>query len=385
MKPRVLLVIGLFALIGLLLWLVRSPDSLGNVDSAKDVSTQTASKTESATDEPDQEAGDRRTPQERLEELARSRGVSLNVLTQQLMQAAATQFSDLRQQALEKMGEDFKWPITFYGRVLDKRTNSVPEANVQFSWLVPYPNEPAKRDTISDANGLFELTGATGRTLTVRVNKPGYYTSSANQLNFEYSQKHDAVPHNPDPNNPVIFRLHKQGTGVNLITSRYGVTPNFPVSVPRDGTPIAVDLLHRKFGAEGPLQIMQIKPEYLDANKATAWRFRMEIRDGGFVEHTDEFPFEAPESGYQPVIDFDFKVGETNWATALARRYYIVFGQPRQYGWLSIETRIGSDGARLEYAINPDGSRNLEPKPPSPPPRRELPPGVTESIPDHIK
>jgi hypothetical protein len=65
----------------------------------------------------------------------------------------------------------------------------------------------------------------------------------------------------------------------------------------------------------------------------------------------------------------------------LNQQYYISFGQPRRYGWLKVETRIGSGGAVLEYAINPDGSRYLEPKPYSPPPHPELPPGMREVAP----
>jgi hypothetical protein len=88
----------------------------------------------------------------------------------------------------------------------------------------------------------------------------------------------------------------------------------------------------------------------------------MAIPDGGFVEQNEAFPFQAPEAGYQPTIEFHFKSGETNWATTLQRQYYIAFGQPRRYGRLVVETAIEMEGARLTYAINPDGSRYLEPK-----------------------
>jgi len=41
----------------------------------------------------------------------------------------------------------------------------------------------------------------------------------------------------------------------------------------------------------------------------------MDIPDGGFVEENDEFPFEAPESGYQSIVDFAFQQGQPNWTT----------------------------------------------------------------------
>lgn len=250
----------------------------------------------------------------------------------------------------------WKMPISFYGKVIDQNTNPVPDAEIHFLWTDLSRNGTTETNTQSDVNGFFGLSGVRGRVLEVRVSKLGYYTSRRGTIGFDYGDGYQ-----PD-GNPVEFLLRKQGTGVELVTSGYGVTPDFPVSAPRNGTPVMVDILNRKVASDGQLEILQVKPEYLEAKKATAWRFRMEIRNGGFVEHNDEFPFEAPENGYQPVVDFDFKLGETNWTTMLERQYYIAFGQPRRYGWLKVETRIGSGGARLTYAINPDGSRYLEPK-----------------------
>jgi hypothetical protein len=387
MKPRVLLVISLLFLVSLLIFRsFRSAHPSRNVNNATGAATEAAAQPTSqiggekeVSREP-QKTVAARSVQERLEELVRSRGVSLNVLTQQLTQEASTQFAGLRQQALEQMGADFRWPITFYGQVLDERTNPVAEANVQFTWLVPYPNEPAKRDAKSDANGLFELTGATGRTLTVHVSKPGYYTINANQLNFEYSQKNNAVPHNPDPNNPVIFHLRKKGPGTDLITSQYGVFSQLEFSGPRDGTTTRVDFFNRKVGNEGQLELSAIKPPRNPEDRsAKEWSFRLSVPDGGFVENFDEFPFEAPESGYQPTLEFHFNPGETNWTDTLGKQYYIVFGQPPKYGRITVETGIYG-GVRLGYAINPDGTRDLEPKEVQPP-RRQLPPGVIEVIP----
>jgi len=88
----------------------------------------------------------------------------------------------------------------------------------------------------------------------------------------------------------------------------------------------------------------------------------MEIPDGGFVGHNDEFPFEAPESGYQPAVEFAFQQGQTEWRTDLKTNYYIKFGNPPKYGRIELDTSIMMAGARLIYAINPDGSRYLEPK-----------------------
>ena len=88
----------------------------------------------------------------------------------------------------------------------------------------------------------------------------------------------------------------------------------------------------------------------------------MELTNGGFVEENDEFPFEAPEGGYRSVVDFHFEKGTVNWREDVKKSYYIKFGNPARYGWLHVDTSILMSGVPLTYAINPDGSRNLEPK-----------------------
>ena len=119
--------------------------------------------------------------------------------------------------------------------------------------------------------------------------------------------------------------------------------------------------MQRKTGDSGQIQISEHKPEYLEWKQATSWSFRMEIPDGGFVEHNDEFPFEAPVDGYQSVVEFNFQKGDTNWMD-INKKYYIKFGNPPRYGIFNVQTSISMGGAITSYAINPDGSRYLEPK-----------------------
>ena len=126
--------------------------------------------------------------------------------------------------------------------------------------------------------------------------------------------------------------------------------------------PVQVRLLERNVGLGGQLQLSQSKPALENLQQAKEWAFRMEIPDGGFIELDEEFPFQAPETGYEPVVQFNFKSGDTNWATDLRKDYYIKFGDPPRYGRVHLETSIKMGGARLTYAINSDGSRNLESK-----------------------
>ena len=257
---------------------------------------------------------------------------------------------------------DWKQPINFYGRVVDESNAVVSGASVHFTWNDLSPKGTSDANTVSDGNGGFSLADQRGKRLYVEVSKNGYYSSGNSQgAAFEYANPGDGL-FTPDSGNPVVFHLRKKGVGVDLITSQSGIITDFPIHIPRDGTPVKVDFIHRSSGDQGQMQITEFKPDFKDWKQATNWLFRVVIPDGGFVEENDEFPFEAPENGYQPALEFNFQKGQADWATDIHKDYYIKFGNPPLYGRLHIETGIDYGGATLKYAINPDGSRNLEPK-----------------------
>ena len=165
--------------------------------------------------------------------------------------------------------------------------------------------------------------------------------------------------YSPDSLNPVVFHLQKKGQGVELITSQNGIRPNLAIRIPKDGTPIRVDFFQKQASATGQLEISQNKPPW---QGATNWSFSLSIPDGGLVENQDEFQFEAPETGYQPKIEYNFAKAEPDWTTHVTKQFYIVFGQPRKYGCLRFESDISQETVFVTYAINPTGSRYLEPK-----------------------
>lgn len=252
-------------------------------------------------------------------------------------------------------------PIHFSGKVVDENKIPVADAFVEFKWTNA-EGEGRNVSTTSDGSGLFSLEGIQGAALNVHVSKVGYYTSKRlNQTRFLYADMTGREIFTPNSSNPVIFHLKKKGPGVDLITSDYGVVPSLKVQMLRDGTPVRVDFLNRKVNSNGQLEITQKKPPYENWKTATEWSLRLQIADGGFVKSDEEFSFEAPEKGYQPVIEFDFRVDQPDWKTSFTKCYYFVFGNPPRYGHLEIDDDIMWSGPHLKYAINPDGSRNLEP------------------------
>jgi hypothetical protein len=183
----------------------------------------------------------------------------------------------------------------------------------------------------------------------------------------------------PDPRDPIILHLRKKGKGVELITSKHGMQPDVAVRVPIDNTPIKVDLFKKQASATGQFEISQNKPPF---QGATNWSFSVSIPDGGLVENQDEFQFQAPKTGYQSIITFDFTKGETNWTTQVTKQFYITFGEPKKYGWLRIESNLTQETVFLTYAINPTGSYNLEPMEIKSQGGSVPPPGVRAVIPE---
>lgn len=280
-------------------------------------------------------------------------GITSDMTKEQMAQRV----TDLTRGQRETVAENWRKQIEFYGMVEDQNDRPVSEVQVHFVWTDTSASGSSELNQLTDAQGKFALTGKTGRMLQVWLNKNGYYVPKTNLNNFDYATGYMA-----DVNNPVIFRLIKKGEGADLITSQQGMssTLNFSAST-RDGTPVKVDFFTRKAGAEGQMQVSQNKPALGAWQTATEWSYRLAIPDGGFVETTEEFPFKAPETGYKPVIEFKFKKGDPNWTERINKAFYIAFGTPRKYGRVRIETSM-TTGTILEYAINPDGSQNLEAK-----------------------
>jgi len=248
-------------------------------------------------------------------------------------------------------------PIEFYGKVVNENSNPVAGANITFKWTeIPAPDGNRTATTESDAEGLFSLHGQRGPSLEVLIGKDGYYASHGGHWGYNYALGPDIV--SPDPQNPVVFNLRKKWQGVKLLTSENGVRSDVWVRIAKDNTLVRVDFFQKQASATGQLEISQNKPPF---QEATNWSFRMSIPDGGLVENQDEFQFEAPESGYQPTVEYDFTKDETNWTTQVSKQFYIAFGQPRKYGWLRFESNLAQETVFVTYAINPTGSRNLEP------------------------
>lgn len=139
--------------------------------------------------------------QERLNELARRRGVPLNVLTQQALE----QWSN----AVQEMSQQMNRPIEFYGKAVKENGEPLRGAKVNFSCF-SFPEKRLVTNAVTDDQGLFLLTGVSGATLIVRVSNMDYEElQGTNQNNFNYYSPTGAG-FSPDPSNPIIFYVRKK-------------------------------------------------------------------------------------------------------------------------------------------------------------------------------
>ena len=141
-------------------------------------------------------------PREQLEAKAKRREVPLNLLTQQ----ALVQMSNMEQE----MSASVNRTVSFYGKVVDENELPIKDATIQFGCVV-FPKSQILTSVVSDPEGRFYLASLTGAILTVQVNKHGYeVVPGTNQNSFTFYSTLPTGGFNPDPSNPVIFRLRRK-------------------------------------------------------------------------------------------------------------------------------------------------------------------------------
>ena len=261
----------------------------------------------------------------------------------------------------EKMLADWQRPIDFYGKVVDENSNVVEGANVGFGWS-ELPTQQGERSEAakSDANGLFSLIGKRGPNLSVSVSKEGYYAAHRGQMSFSYGL--GAEDFKADPQNPVIFKLRKKGIGESLIMITFPVGIGQIAQLRHDGTPIEIDLIKGEKVSPGNGQLKLELWRDVSNMKANVfdWKCQISVPSGGLVETPEEFAFQAPEGGYQSPIVIDMPATNQNWQGEISNKYYIQLPDGN-YGRFDLYLLPYNGVFEVHSAINPSGSRNLEP------------------------
>lgn len=261
--------------------------------------------------------------------------------------------------AMDKSDPDFQWkmPIEFYGKVIDQFDQPVDRAQVELNWTtVVGPTPDPKKNIFTDANGRFEVTGIQGKRLWIAVDKQGYLFSTNSVSSFEYAAFYQDNFYVPDPNNPVLFHLHKL----------MGAEPMYQFEMNNEiafnGPPVVLDVARGKVAAIGDFAFSL----RLDgrSEKDPDYTLLLQARNNaGFILTNERFPFNAPENGYQTEMTIHQRATDTNYNSRQTFHFYAKTCDGK-YGvvWFEVNIpRIGdtaSCNATIRY--NPSGSRNLE-------------------------
>jgi hypothetical protein len=255
-------------------------------------------------------------------------------------------------QTMRQRDRRFEWkmPIEFYGLVIDDQGQPVEGAKIRFQWTDLSPEGTSESTMFSNNSGLFQLSGAKGKNLGVEVRKEGYkHYFTGTQFSFEYAAYSEKSFHVPDRNNPVIFRLRKNRKTEPLIKREV----TLPIAI---GSPATFAMDPKN--PDAPKVVFELLTNAQIRDKQ--WSARISVPGGGLQATLEEFPFEAPESGYETSVFSDYN---TPKPVALGGSYeggVFFVHNSKGYGRVEILTIPGKKVAWLTSFWNPSGSRNLE-------------------------
>jgi hypothetical protein len=246
---------------------------------------------------------------------------------------------------------EWKTPIEFYGRVLDQDGNPVGGATADIIWTDLSAEGSSHIQTTSDSMGHFSITGVRGKHMTVQVTKEGHYReTSKGRSAFEFAGFWEPTYYQPDPNRPIVFYLRKKGEAASLMSSEGKIIVNF-------GTQLQIPMPEKAGGTNAsPVKVTVFENDA----KTSRWKAQISVDGGGITPALQQFPFEAPQEGYQSSLTLDQGSEKPpDWQDLFeGGRYYIQ--TPQGYGILELQQLRGKRTLRYAIRINPTGSRNLE-------------------------
>jgi len=249
-------------------------------------------------------------------------------------------------------------PINVYGKVIDQFGQPVVDATVNGDTLLMISFERSGGETVStitDAQGRFSFTGLHGARFGLKIEKAGYKYDTQLNVNWWNNYK-------PDPDNPAIFHMWKlQGAEPMVSDSKfYGIKP--------DGRFYTIDLINgtktEGTTGQGDLIVQIIRPAQIQQGQKFDWSFTMQANDGGFIETTDPYLNEAPESGYQSQYTITMSANDPNWQEEVQdKTFYLESRNGTVYGQMRVTIIPNYNDTsvfKFESYVNPSGSRDLE-------------------------
>ena len=95
-------------------------------------------------------------------------------------------------------------------------------------------------------------------------------------------------------------------------------------SIPRDGTPVSVNLDTGATapGGRGNLVVRCWTERGKRSGEKYDWHCRVTLPDGGIVLADEEFPFVAPEAGYKPSAEINMPADRADWTSDVDLRFF---------------------------------------------------------------
>lgn len=188
----------------------------------------------------------------------------------------------------------------------------------------------------------------TGKGLTVQVSKAGYkHYLAKNRFSFEYAMFADPKYLVPERTHPVVFVLRKDREAEPLV-----VHENQEAELqPGQSKSFAL-------GPSGASVTVERLPD--TGQDPRSWSARVSVSGGGVALTTDEFPFEAPESGYVPSLEITNQTQKPPvWSGDNGAALFVKTATG--YGRIVVRNTPGMAWIYMSSYFNPKpGSRNLE-------------------------
>jgi len=248
-------------------------------------------------------------------------------------------------------------PFNFYGRVIDQDSNSLAGVKLKLSarhWSTTSTGS-LRLEKSTDADGRFDVHGITGDVFDLEeVTRDGY--------ELEPYSKHTYGAVGGSVSDPVIFKMWSTNIHEQLITGRksFDIQP--------DGRPYGIDLAKGTLSEsdEGDLKVWVKRPAQVTLGQRYNWSCGIEVTNGSLLIETNvnSSMYVAPVDGYTPSFKFDQPIGSGWGDTTGKKRFYLMLKNGQEYGRISIELLAYYNDripglVRIEYAINPSGSRIL--------------------------
>ncbi len=267
-------------------------------------------------------------------------------------------------------------PVQFHAHAIDQDGNGVPDAQLELRLtrvnelkvLREFPHMHMGSELtnevitlVSDAAGWFHLAGRVGKLMVVNnLSVSGYVCGQAGYTYFDYDGK-DPTAEFKNPAKGYTFHLWKKGMTEKLVKA------NWSVGVEAYGTNwYFVNLLTGPVKDARDADFCFWFETVKDVNGNPARNFRYEVLNGGLLEYSGFYPYQAPETGYTPALDWYYEPfgrhAKEDLSALMKKDFYVKLRNGKIFGVITwhwaAENNVG-----ISCYFNPTGSRNLEPDP----------------------